>query len=407
MGFARFLRENARWLAAGVLLAFLSSFGQTFFIAIFAGKIRAEFGLSDGDWGWVYSLGTMASAALMLWAGGLTDRFRVRTLGVWVLVALAAACVAMALNPAAWALPFIIFALRFTGQGMTSHTAVVAMARWFVANRGRALAVAGLGYALAESLMPMIYVAAMRVVGWRTLWVVSAGVVVLGMPMLRALLTQERTPQSMSATSHSPGMGGRHWTRSEALRHWLIWALIPALIAPPAFFTAFFFQQVHLANVKGWDHLDLVTLFPLFPLFGVVSSFAFGWSIDRLGAGRLMGIYQLGLAAGYAVLALTDSLLAAGVALALMGITSGGQGTLPNAFWAEYYGTRNIGAIKAVVTAVLVLGSAIGPGLSGALIDRGIMFPSQMLAIAVYVVAASAVAAFAVARARRHLPATA
>jgi MFS family permease len=404
MGFVLFLRENARWLAAGVLLAFVSGFGQTFFIAIFAGHLRAEFGLSDGQWGWAYTAGTLASAALMLWTGGLTDRFRVRNLGSWVLVALALACVAMSLNRAAWALPIIIFALRFTGQGMTSHTAIVAMARWFVANRGRALAVAGLGYALAEALMPMIYVAALRLFGWRELWLVSAAVVVLGVPALRALLSYERTPQSMAAGSQAPGMGGRHWTRAEALRHWLIWALMPALLAPPAFFTAFFFQQVHLAGVKGWDHLQLVTLFPLFPLAGVAASFGFGWSIDRFGARKLMGVYQLGLAAGYLVLALTDTLLAAAVALALMGVTSGGQGTLPNAFWAEYYGTRNIGSIKAVITAVLVLGSAIGPGLSGALIDRGVMFPAQMLAIAAYTVLASLGAWVAVVRAGRELP---
>ncbi|MBW6505445.1 MAG: MFS transporter [Rhodobacteraceae bacterium] len=407
MGFVAFVRENARWLAAGVLLAFLSSFGQTFFISVFAGQIRAEFGLSDGDWGWAFTAGTMASAALMLWAGGLTDRFRVRSLAAWVLAALAAACVAMALNPAAWALPFVIFALRFTGQGMTSHTAVVAMARWFVANRGRALAVAGLGYAIAEALMPMIYVAALRVVSWRALWLVSAAFLLLGVPLLRVLLAQERTPQSMANESSAPGMGGRHWTRAQVLRHWLIWAILPALIAPSAFMTAFFFQQVHLAQIKGWDHLALVALFPLFPAAGVAASFLFGWSIDRLGAGRLMGVYQVGLAAGYLVLALTESLTGAAVALVLLGITSGGQGTLPNAFWAEYYGTRNIGAIKSVVTAVLVFGSAIGPGLSGALIDRGIMFPQQMLAIAAYVVLASALMAFAVARARRSLAAAA
>ena len=36
-----FRRVNARWLIAGVLLMFASSFGQTFFIAVFAGAIRA------------------------------------------------------------------------------------------------------------------------------------------------------------------------------------------------------------------------------------------------------------------------------------------------------------------------------------------------------------------------------
>ena len=81
MTLIRFLRDNAPFLAAGALLSFGSSFGQTFFISIFAGEIRAEFGLSHGAWGGIYTLGTTFSALVMIWAGGLTDRFRARRLG--------------------------------------------------------------------------------------------------------------------------------------------------------------------------------------------------------------------------------------------------------------------------------------------------------------------------------------
>ncbi|NCO17161.1 MAG: MFS transporter, partial [Alphaproteobacteria bacterium] len=133
MPFFQFLRANAPFLLAGFLLALLSSFGQTFFISLFGGEIRAEFGLSNGEWGATYGIATTVSAAVMLWAGGLTDRFRVRSLGTVVLIGLALACLAMAANPWPVALVGVIFALRLLGQGMTSHISGVAMARWFVA----------------------------------------------------------------------------------------------------------------------------------------------------------------------------------------------------------------------------------------------------------------------------------
>lgn len=90
-----FFRRNAPWLMAGFLLTFASSFGQTFFIAIFAGDIRGEYGLSHAGWGGVYALATMTSAAVMVFAGGLTDSFRVRLVGSAVLLGLAAAAVMM------------------------------------------------------------------------------------------------------------------------------------------------------------------------------------------------------------------------------------------------------------------------------------------------------------------------
>ena len=66
MSLIRFLAENARWLSAGALLTFLSSFGQTFFISIFAGEIREGFDLSHGQWGGIYTIGTSASAVVTM-----------------------------------------------------------------------------------------------------------------------------------------------------------------------------------------------------------------------------------------------------------------------------------------------------------------------------------------------------
>ncbi len=169
-GALRFLRENAVWLGAGFLITLSSSFGQTFFISIFAGEIQREFGLSHGGWGGIYALATTASAIVMVWAGVLIDHFRVRTLGPVSLVALALACVALAVAPNVAALGFAIFALRFCGQGMLSHVATVAIARWYVARRGRALSIANMGFGIGEATLPLLFVFLMAVFDWRLLW---------------------------------------------------------------------------------------------------------------------------------------------------------------------------------------------------------------------------------------------
>lgn len=393
-----FLRDNAPWLTAGALLTFLSSFGQTFFISVFAGEIRAGFGLSHGQWGGIYTLGTGASAIVMIWAGGLTDRFRVRTLGSGILILSMLACLFMALNQSAWLLPAVVFALRFTGQGMTSHTAVVAMSRWFVATRGKALSVATLGFAIGEALLPLTFVSLMLIYDWRSLWLVAAAIAAAGIPVLWLLLRRERTPQSWARSSQSLGMSARHWTRNEAFRHWLFWFMIPALLGPSAFNTAFFFHQVHFAEVKQMAHVDLVAMFPFYTGIGIAAMMLSGWALDRLGTPRLMPFYQLPMVAAFLAFAFADGpawLLAGFFALA---VTTGANTTLPNAFWAEFYGTGNIGSIKAMAAAVMVLGSAIGPGLTGLGIDLGLGIEAQYLLVAVYFLIATAMMALGVAR---------
>ena len=383
-GLRQYLTQNARWLGAGILLTFLSSFGQTFFISIFSGEIRSAFGLSHGAWGGLYSLGTTVSAIVMIWAGGLTDRFRVRVLGPVVLIGLALACILMAINSWLLLLPVVVFLLRLFGQGMSSHIALVAMTRWFTTTRGRALSIASLGFALGEAALPLVFVAAMGVFDWHWLWIATAAITVLGVPVLLRLLKAERTPQSLAQSYAATGMSGRHWTRREALLDPLFWFLMPALLGPSAFITAFFFHQVHLAQVKGWLHIELVAMFPVYTGVSILAMFAAGWALDRWGTARLMPVYQLPMAVGFAVLSATSSIGGALTGLFFLALTVGANSTLPSAFWAEFYGTRHIGAIKAMAAAVMVLGSAIGPGLTGVLIDAGVSLTHQFLWIAGY-----------------------
>ena len=399
----RFFRDNAPWLSAGVLLTFLSSFGQTFFISIFAGEIRQAFDLSHGEWGGIYTLGTAASALVMIWAGGLTDRFRVRALAPAILILLAFACLAMALNPVWWGLIAVIFALRFTGQGMTSHIALVAMSRWFVATRGKALSVATLGFAVGEALLPLIFVALMAIYDWRYLWGVAGVIALTGIPILFLLLRQERTPQSMAETSQAVGMMGRHWTRNQAFLHWLFWFMVPALLGPSAFNTAFFFHQVHFADLKGMAHVELVAMYPFYTVIGIGAMVASGWALDRWGTARLMPFSQLPMVAAFAIFAFSESWGALLAGLFFLALTTGFNATLPNAFWAEFYGTGKLGSIKAMAAAVMVLGSAIGPGITGLGIDLGLGLETQYLVVAGYFVFASLMMAIGIARARPML----
>jgi nitrate/nitrite transporter NarK len=365
--------------------------------------IKTDFGLSAGQWGRAYLLGTLASGVLMIWPGVLTDHFRVRWLGAVVLVLLAMACVAMALAPAAWMLPFVVFALRFTGQGMVSHIAIVAMARWFVASRGRALAIASLGFAMGEAFMPLFIVFMFDIVSWRWLWIGFAVFLLAVIPLLTLLLRLERTPQSSAEDSQSTGMDGRHWSRGDALRNGLFWIMVPAVLGPSAWLTALFFQQVHLAEVKGWGHSALVALFPLYTAAALTTTIAAGFLLDRVGTARLVPFVGLPMAAGFLVLSQAVGLTGAAIGLCLVAIGHGANVTIIAAFWAEFYGTRNIGGIKSLATAVMVLGSAIGPGLTGSLIDAGLSFPQQMNGIAVYFIATTGLVAWGVGRARASL----
>lgn len=77
--------------------------------------------------------------------------------------------------------------------------------RWFVANRGRAMALIAPGQQLGSALLPTIVVLITRLSGdWRTVWFASASAVVLvGLPVIVGLMRVERVAKSHAA--HGPG----------------------------------------------------------------------------------------------------------------------------------------------------------------------------------------------------------
>lgn len=394
-----FYRANARWLAVGVTLTLASSFGQTFFISLFAGEIRMAYGLSDGGWGGIYTAATLASAAMLVLAGRFADEIPVARLATLILTGFAAISVGMALNDSPLVLVALIFGLRFCGQGMISHLGITAMGRWFRAHRGRAVAIAGLGYALGEAVFPAVAAALVPLIGWRNVWLGVALVLVVAiLPLARWLASNERHPKGQAEDHQSPGRDGRHWTRRAVLGTWLFWALVPATIAASLIGTVVFFQMVHIAGIMGWERVAMTGAYPLYAALAIGAALPAGWAADRFGPDRLLPVYLLPMGAGVLLIGPFEGVWAWYAALALVGITTG----LGNAMWGallpELFGTRHLGAIKALAAAFMVVGSAIGPGITGLAIDLGVPFTGQVLWMTGGVVAISGLHLAVVAR---------
>ena len=385
-----FLAENRRWLATGLLLAFGSTFGQTYFISLFAGEIRADYGLSDGDWGLLYTLATLCSALLLLGRGSWADTVPLSRLAPLVALAFAGAAALMAVGWSIWTLGLAVFLLRFCGQGMFSHIKMTAMARWFVATRGRAMAITNLGYPMGEVLMPLPFLVLMGLIGWRASWgVVALLILFVVLPLLVSLLAQDRAPRGMEASAGSPGRDGRHWTRAEVLRHWSFWALVPMLLTPGFIGTVIFFHQVHVSEVKGWALTAMAPAYPAYAAATVSMAFTAGWACDRFGPARLLPVMVLPMALGIWLVGPADTPSGWIVALGILGMTQGMSGAVWGTLLPWVYGTKNLGSVRALATAIMVLSTAIGPGITGLFIDWGVNFPRQGLAMGLWCLALS------------------
>ena len=379
-----FLRVEARWLAFGLLLCFISSLGQTFFVSLFAAEIRSELDLGHAAFATYYSIGTIASGLIVFWAGRSVDHLSLHLVTGATLLGLCVAGAALASAPGPVLLTLAFFLLRLCGQGMSTHIAMTCMARWFARNRGKAISIAGLGQPLGEAVLPPLVIATLAIAGWReSWWLFTSVVAVVLVPLTLALVWKgERTPRSVDDTP-APDQR-RSWTRPEVLRDKRFWLTMPAIVGPAWIFTGVFFHQVAIVTGKGWDFGTFATTYVAYALIKVATALVAGVLIDRWSAATLAPWTMPVLSLSLVVLALADHPLAAWVFMILMGIHMGLHMATSSALWPELYGRRHLGAIKALVMSLGVLASALGPPLFGWVLDTGSGPAGLLLACAAY-----------------------
>ena len=369
---------NRRFLAFGALMSLFSSFGQTYFIAMFSAQIRGVFDLSHGDFGEIYALATLASGISLIWLGRQIDHIDLRLYSAAVCAGLVVACLMMSQISSVLMLGLAIFALRIAGQGLMSHTAVTSMARYFHERRGMAIGLASTGHAMGEALFPYMAVSLIAAIGWRETWLAAAvGLALIMTPLILWSLKghgerHRRHLDHMAALHGAAGSTGRQWTRRDMLGDVRFYLLLPAVLAPSFILTGLFFHQVHLVDAKGWSLTWFAAGFVIYAGATVAAALGIGAFIDRGSAVRFMRFHLTPLALGLLVLAAFDQPFIMFIYLLLAGITTGASFTVVGAVWAELYGVAHLGAIRALTSALMVFSTALAPVVMGRMIDAGI-----------------------------------
>ncbi len=397
------IRAEWRLLLFGFLMTFWSSPGQTFLISLFSGEIRVEMQLSDGQFAAIYSLATLLSAVVMIWSGPLADRVELKRLSLAVVLGLGAGCALMSVSAGVASLFIALFLMRQFGQGLMVVVSATAVVRYLDRHPGKATALSGLGYPVSEALMPGLIVSLLLLVGWRQGWQVVGAVLLICMVPAIVYLLQghaQRHRDYLQQLSREAGEAGggirrRQWTRGEVIRDKWFYLFAPGLMSQPLMFTGFIFHQVHLVEYKGWPLLGWASLFVVYALVSVATKLVTGHLIDRYGAIRMIPLVALPMGVGLIILAAGDSLFWGGVFLVLTGITVGFQSTAVAPFWSEMYGSRHLGSIKSLGSAVMVFCTALSPIVIGWQIDLGTGMNTLASASALYIFATSALAWYA------------
>ena len=370
----------------GFIFTFFSSFGQSFFLGLFNSSIRDTLSITQGQFGSIYASATLLSSFLLIWVGKKIDDIDIFKFAFFVTLLLSFSCFFFSKISSVIFLFIAIFLMRFSGQGMMSHTATTTISRYFTKSRGKALSTCWFGLSTAEFILPVLIVYLLTITTWQNIWISISILVLMFLPITSFFLIKRLNFESREETNEKDlkDRNIKQWKRVEVLKDYRFYIICLNMLAMPWIATGVFVYQSFITESKEWGVFVIAQSFMVYSILSVVTLLISGFLIDRFTSRKLLIFMNLPLMLSVIVLFYFNSTISAFVFLGLIGISNGFANVLGSSTWAEIYGVKHIGSIKALTTALMVFSTAFGTALFGLLIDKGFSIEDIALVSLVY-----------------------
>ncbi|MDC2980378.1 MFS transporter [Candidatus Pelagibacter sp.] len=369
----------------GFIFTFFSSFGQSFFLGLFNSSIRETLSITHGQFGSIYASATLLSSFLLIWVGKKIDDINIFRFALYVTLLLAFSCFFFSKISSIVFLFIAVFLMRFSGQGLMSHTATTTISRFFTKSRGKALSIGWFGLSTAEFILPVLIVYLLTLTAWQNIWLSISVFIIFFLPFISFALIKNLNFDSRENVNDQNFVEKeiKNWTRIEVLKDYRFYIVCLNMLAMPWIATGVFVYQSYITESKEWGEFVIAQSFMAYSVLSVITLLGSGFLIDKFTSRKLLIFMNIPLLISMLVLFYLDISISAFIFLGLIGISNGLANVLGSSTWAEIYGVKYIGSIKALTTALMVFSTAFGTALFGLLIDKG--FTIEQIAVISFV----------------------
>jgi MFS family permease len=384
------IKPSYKIILFGFIFTFFSSFGQSFFIGLFNSNIRIDLNITHGQFGSIYALATLLSSFTLIWVGKKIDDFKLLKFSIFVVLLLFFSSIFFSIINSIYLLFIGIFFLRLSGQGLMSHTATTSISRYFNLNRGKALSATWLGLSAAEFIMPITIVFFLSIYSWRSIWLAIALLIILFLPILSFFTVKKITLSSREkGRVFEKKKNIKNWKRKEVLLDPKFYLISLVMLALPAINTGVFVYQSFILESKNWGDFVIAKSFMFYAILSVTTLFISGPLIDKFTSKTLLPWMNIPSLFAMLILFYSDNYISSYFLLGLMGISNGLANVLGSSTWAEIYGVKHLGSIKALTTAMMVFSTAFGTAIFGIIIDLGYPIETVAMVSFTYIITAN------------------
>ncbi len=380
------LSLNKKVIIFGFIFTFFSSFGQSFFLGLFNAPIRNELGITHGQFGNIYATSTIFSSLLLIWVGKKIDEYQIIYYSFFVILLLFLSSIFFSLINSIYFLAVAIFLMRFSGQGLMSHTSTTTISRFFEKTRGKALSTIWFGLSSAEFILPVLVTYLFVIYSWRTVWQVIALLIIIFLPFIVLnTIKNIKLDSREKDRNFTKSIKIKSWKRTEVIKDYRFYILSLNMLAMPWIATGIFVYQSFISESKMWGIYIIPKAFMIYSIASIITLFFSGFLVDKFTSRKLIPLMNIPLFLAMYVLFYYEHEISAYIFLGLVGVSNGLANVLGSSTWAEIYGVKFIGSIKALTTAFMVFSTAFGTAVFGLLIDNGFTIENIAFISGVYI----------------------
>ena len=383
------LSLNNKVIAYGFIFTFFSSFGQSFFLGLFNAPIRNELDITHGQFGSIYASATICSSLLLIWVGKKIDEYRILNYSFFVVALLFISSLFFSFINSVYFLAVAIFLMRLSGQGLMSHASTTTISRFFERSRGKALSTIWFGLSTAEFILPVLVTYFFLIYSWRTVWQGIAILIILLLPfvILNTIKSINLDSREVDVNSKLKKIKIKSWRRRDVIKDYRFYIVSLNMLAMPWMATGIFVYQSFISESKMWAAYTIPKAFMVYSITSIITLFLSGILVDKFTGRKLILFMNIPLLIAMFVLFQFNHEIFAYIFLALIGVSNGFANILGSSTWAEIYGVKFIGSIKALTTAFMVFSTAFGTAVFGLLIDKGFTIENIAFVGGAYIVA--------------------
>ena len=269
-----------------------------------------------------------------------------------------------------------------------SHTSTTTISRFFEKTRGKALSSIWFGLSTAEFILPVLITYFFLVYSWRTVWQGIAVLIILFLPyvILNTIKSINLDSREVDKSPNLRKIKIKSWKRKDVIKDYRFYILSLNMLAMPWMATGVFVYQSFIADSKMWAAYTIPKAFMVYSITSIITLFLSGFLVDKFTGRKLILIMNIPLLLAMLVLLNFNSEIYAYVFLGFIGISNGLANILGSSTWAEIYGVKYIGSIKALTTAFMVFSTAFRTAVFGLLIDKGYSIEDIAFVGATYIV---------------------